>query len=208
MPVVNVLYRHMVCRMQFIRYEIWRTECNNILLFRALCYWAWWWRAGYELPSTELYSSVVWTVEYNAVRSMLAKKCSVQSGVLVSLVCLIELTTMLRVSGTYCSAHSCVFVSGMKCRLHKFNVPRKTVVSSFQLPLNPRSCFCFLFPKTQIQLMWWSFEVIAEIEAESQALLESIAVLEFQRCFRERGRRWNLCTKSEGGCFEGDNTDL
>jgi hypothetical protein len=33
---------------------------------------------------------------------------------------------------------------------------------------------------------------MAEIEAESHAVLENIPVREFQRCFQEWERRWNL----------------
>jgi hypothetical protein len=42
------------------------------------------------------------------------------------------------------------------------------------------------------------------IEAESQAVLNTLTEHDFQDAFKEWQKRWERCIIAEGGCFEGD----
>ena len=60
----------------------------------------------------------------------------------------------------------------------------------------------FLFPKLRMKGRRIETE---EIEAESQAVLNTIREYDFQECFEKGHRPWNRCEASEGGYFEGDS---
>ena len=62
----------------------------------------------------------------------------------------------------------------------------------------------FLFPKLKIKLKWRRFQTLEEIQAESQAVLNTLRGKDFQECFKNWQRRWDRCQASEGGYFEGD----
>jgi hypothetical protein len=60
----------------------------------------------------------------------------------------------------------------------------------------------------KIQLNGRRVEDIEDIQAEPQAVMDSVKKQEFQRCFRQWRRCLVRCINSEVGSFEGDKTDL
>ena len=48
------------------------------------------------------------------------------------------------------------------------------------------------------------FQTMEEIQAQSQAVLNTLRENDFQECFKNWQRRWDRCQASEGGYFEGD----
>jgi len=46
--------------------------------------------------------------------------------------------------------------------------------------------------------------MLEEIQAESQAVLNTLRENDFQVCFKNWKRRWDRCQASEGDYFEGD----
>jgi len=61
----------------------------------------------------------------------------------------------------------------------------------------------FLFPKLKMTLKGQRFQT-EEIQAESQAILNTLQENDFQECFKNWQHRWNHCQASEGDYFEGD----
>jgi hypothetical protein len=43
------------------------------------------------------------------------------------------------------------------------------------------------------------------IEAESQAVMNTLTEHDFQDAFKKRQKRWERCIRVEGYCFEGDD---
>ena len=62
----------------------------------------------------------------------------------------------------------------------------------------------FLFPKLKMKLKGRRFQTLEEIQAESQAVLNTIRENDFQECLKNWQRRWDHCQASEGDYFEGD----
>jgi histone-lysine N-methyltransferase SETMAR len=62
----------------------------------------------------------------------------------------------------------------------------------------------FLFPKMKLKLKGRRFDIIEEIQAESQRLLDTLTEKHFQEAFQKwrRGRDWYL--HAGGNYFEGD----
>jgi hypothetical protein len=48
------------------------------------------------------------------------------------------------------------------------------------------------------------FDTIELIEAESQAVLNTLTEHDFQDAFRKCQKRWERCIRAEEDCFEGD----
>ena len=48
------------------------------------------------------------------------------------------------------------------------------------------------------------FQTLEEIQAESQAVLNTLRENDFQECFKNWQRRWDRCQASEGDYFKGD----
>jgi len=48
------------------------------------------------------------------------------------------------------------------------------------------------------------FQTVEEIQAESQAVLNTLRENDFQECFKKWQRRWDHCQFQEGDYFEGD----
>jgi hypothetical protein len=48
------------------------------------------------------------------------------------------------------------------------------------------------------------FQMVEEIQAESQAVLSALRENYFQECFKNWQHRWDHCQTSEGDYFEGD----
>jgi predicted acetyltransferase len=65
-------------------------------------------------------------------------------------------------------------------------------------------CEFFLFPKTKLKLKGHRFDTIEDIQAESQRVLDTLTVNDFQEAFQKWRRRWDRCLHAEGNYFEGD----
>jgi transposase len=61
-----------------------------------------------------------------------------------------------------------------------------------------------LFPKLKMKLKGRRFQMVEEIQAESQAALNTLGEHGFQECFKNWQRRWDRCQASEGNYCEGD----
>ena len=48
------------------------------------------------------------------------------------------------------------------------------------------------------------YQTAEEIEAESQAVLNTLGEIDFQECLKNWQRRWDRYQASEGDYFEGD----
>jgi len=62
----------------------------------------------------------------------------------------------------------------------------------------------FLFPKLKMKLKRRRFQTLEEIQAESQAVLNTLRENDFLECFKNWQRCWDCCQASEGGYFQGD----
>ena len=62
----------------------------------------------------------------------------------------------------------------------------------------------FLFPKLKMKLKGRRFQTLEEIQAESQAVLNTLRENYFQECFKNWQRRWDRCQASEGDYSKGD----
>jgi len=62
----------------------------------------------------------------------------------------------------------------------------------------------FLFPKLKMKLKGRRFQTLEGIQAESQAVMNTLRENDFQQCFKNWQRRWDGCQASEGDYFEGD----
>ena len=62
----------------------------------------------------------------------------------------------------------------------------------------------FLFPKLKMKLKGRRFQTLEEIQAESQALLNTLRENDFQECFKNWQLCWDRCQASEGDKVEGD----
>ena len=62
----------------------------------------------------------------------------------------------------------------------------------------------FLFPKLKMKLRGRRFQTLEEIQAESQAVLNTLRENDFQECFKNWQRRWDRCQASERHYFEGN----
>jgi histone-lysine N-methyltransferase SETMAR len=60
-----------------------------------------------------------------------------------------------------------------------------------------------LFPKLKIKLKGWHFEIVSDIQRESQAVPNSIKENYFHGAFEARKNR---CVRSQGDYFEGDGS--
>jgi hypothetical protein len=56
----------------------------------------------------------------------------------------------------------------------------------------------FLFPKLKMKLKGRKFQMVEEIQAESQAVLNTLQENYFQECFKNWQRCWDHCQASEG----------
>jgi hypothetical protein len=75
-------------------------------------------------------------------------------------------------------------------------LPKTTVV------LHPP--YFSLFPWLKIKLKGSHFDTTESIEAESQAVLNTLTEHDFQDAFRKWQKRWGWCIHTEGDYFEGD----
>jgi histone-lysine N-methyltransferase SETMAR len=56
----------------------------------------------------------------------------------------------------------------------------------------------FLFPKLKMKLKGRRFQRVEAIQAESQAVLNTLRENDFQECFKNWQRPWDRCQASEG----------
>jgi len=72
-------------------------------------------------------------------------------------------------------------------------------------PYSPNLAVCefFLFPKLKMKLKGQRFQTVEEIQAESQAVLNTLRKNDFQAYFKNWQRRWDHCQVQEGDYFEG-----
>ena len=64
----------------------------------------------------------------------------------------------------------------------------------------------FLFPKLKMKIKGRRFQTLEEIEAESQADLNTLRENDVQECFKNWQCRWDRCQASKGDYFEGDTS--
>ena len=100
--------------------------------------------------------------------------------------------------------------------LHHDNVPAHAVLTRRFLtdnmtvvphpPYSPNLATSefFLFPKLKMKLKGRRFQMLEEIQAQSQAVLNTLRENDFQECFKNWHRRWDRCQASAGDYFEGD----
>jgi hypothetical protein len=62
----------------------------------------------------------------------------------------------------------------------------------------------FMFPILKIKLKGSYFDTIEMIEAESQAVLNTVTEDDFQDAFNKWQKQWKRRMRVEGDCFEGD----
>ena len=62
----------------------------------------------------------------------------------------------------------------------------------------------FLFPKLKMKFKGRRFQMVEEIQAESQAVLNTLGENDFQECFKNWQCRWDHCQALEGDYFERD----
>jgi hypothetical protein len=66
-------------------------------------------------------------------------------------------------------------------------------------------CDFFLFPKMKVKLKGRRFDIIEEIQAESQRVLDTLRDNYFQETSQKWRRRWDRCLHAGGNYFEGDD---
>jgi len=74
------------------------------------------------------------------------------------------------------------------------------------LPYSPdlAPCDFFLFPKMKLQLKGRRFDIVEEIQRESQNVLRTLREQDFQHAFQQWQRRWDRYVAVQGDYFEGD----
>jgi len=65
-------------------------------------------------------------------------------------------------------------------------------------------CDFFLFPKIKLKLKGRRFDIIEEIQTESQRVLDTLIEKDFQEAFQKWRRGWDRCLYTGGNYFEGD----
>jgi len=72
-------------------------------------------------------------------------------------------------------------------------------------PYSPDLAPCeFLFAKLKMKVKGQRFQTVEEIQAESQAVLNTLYENDFQECFKNWQRHWDHCQVQEGDYCEGD----
>ena len=72
------------------------------------------------------------------------------------------------------------------------------------------SCNLYVFPKKKLRLKGLRFISIEEIQVESQQVLNTLMLEDFNECFQKWQNHWDCCTQAQGDYSEGDggNQDL
>jgi hypothetical protein len=61
-----------------------------------------------------------------------------------------------------------------------------------------------MFPKMKFRLKGRHFASIAEVQAESQEILNMLTPADYNECFLKWKNCWDRCIQAEGDYFEGD----
>jgi hypothetical protein len=56
----------------------------------------------------------------------------------------------------------------------------------------------FVPPGQKLQLKWWRFLSIEEIQAESQQALNTLTLADFNECFQKWQNLWDHCIQAQG----------
>jgi hypothetical protein len=65
-------------------------------------------------------------------------------------------------------------------------------------------CDFFIFPKKNLKLKGRRFDIIEEIQAELQRVLDTLTEKYFQEAFQKWRRLWDRCVDAGGNHFECD----
>ena len=65
-------------------------------------------------------------------------------------------------------------------------------------------CDFYVFPKMKLRLKGRCFASIEEVQAESQQILNTLTLADFNECFQTWQNRWDCCIQAQGDYFEGD----
>jgi len=65
-------------------------------------------------------------------------------------------------------------------------------------------CDFFLLPKLKTHLKGHNFGTVENVQAAATTVLKSISRENFPHCCEEWQQRWNLCIRSQGAYFEGN----
>jgi hypothetical protein len=68
----------------------------------------------------------------------------------------------------------------------------------------PHPPYISLFPQLKIKLRGRHFDTTEVIEAESQAVLNTLTEHDFQGAFKKWQKRWERCIRVEGDYLEGE----
>jgi hypothetical protein len=87
-------------------------------------------------------------------------------------------------------------------------VTNNNVVIVLHPPCSPdlASCDFYLFPKLKIKLKGRRFEIMSDIQRESQAVSDSIKENYLHGAFEAWKKLWDRCIRSQGDSFEGDGS--
>jgi len=80
------------------------------------------------------------------------------------------------------------------------------VIALPQPPYSPdlAPCNFFLFLKMKLHLKGRRFDIVEEIQRESQNILGRLRGQDFQHAFQQWQRRWDRCVTAQGDYFEGN----
>jgi hypothetical protein len=94
--------------------------------------------------------------------------------------------------------------------LHLDNAPSNTsfFIREFfiknNMTVTPHPPHFSLFPRLKIKLKCRHFDTIEVVEAESQAMQNTLTEHDFQDAFKKWQTHWERCIRAEGDYFEGD----
>jgi hypothetical protein len=69
----------------------------------------------------------------------------------------------------------------------------------------PHPSYFSLFPRLKIKLRDRHFDTPEVMEAESQAVPNTLTDHDFQDEFKKWQKRWERCIRAEGDCFESNS---
>jgi len=73
---------------------------------------------------------------------------------------------------------------------------------AYSLDLAP--CDFYVFPKMKLRLKGRRFTSTEEVQAESQQILNTLKLANFNESFKKWQNRWDRCIQAQGDYFEGD----
>jgi hypothetical protein len=92
-------------------------------------------------------------------------------------------------------------------RTHRLTFPfHKGIFYEKQNYYRPHPPYFSLFAQLKIKLKVRFFDTIEVMEAESQAVLNTLTEHDFQDAFKKWQKLWERCIRVEEGYFEGDGS--